>query len=82
MGKTKYKIHLNYEDCIRVTGMKDGLMIYDERISDVDEQRSTLKEFAELVAQDESDKLMMMLGSLFENFEMKSMEIEIWLKRW
>ena len=76
MDKTLYTIHLNYEDEIRVTAVKDGLLIHDERLSD-DEANEAIVDFIELVAGDERDIMKKTLASLYENFEVKSIGVEL-----
>jgi len=76
VDKTLYTIHLNYEDEIRVTAVKDGLLIHDERLSD-DEANEAIVDFIELVAGDERDIMKKTLASLYENFEVKSIGVEL-----
>jgi hypothetical protein len=76
MSKTFFCVHLNYEDEIRVTAVKDGLLIHDERLRD-DEANEAIVDFIELVAGDERDVMKKTLASLYENFEVKSIGVEI-----
>jgi len=76
--RTRYRVHLNYEDSIRVTGHNEsGLLIHDDRYATITEQKQMLIEMCDLVAGDESEKLFKTLGYMFDNFEMRGIEFDI-----
>jgi hypothetical protein len=75
MDKTLYRIHMNYHDEIRITGNQGKLLIHDERVP-MDEAGAVIDEFLDMFG-DERDVMKKTLASLYENFEVKSIGVEV-----
>ena len=75
MDKTLYRIHMNYEDEIRITGNQGKLLVHDERVP-MDEAGAVIDEFLDMFG-DEKDMMKKTLFSLVENFEVKTIGVEI-----
>ncbi|MCI4437177.1 MAG: hypothetical protein JHC33_10270 [Ignisphaera sp.] len=75
MDKTLYTIHLNYEDEIRITGNQGKLLIHDERVT-IDEASTVINEFLDMFV-DEKEIMKKTLFSLVDNFEVKSIGVEL-----
>jgi len=75
MDKTLYKIHLNYEDVLRITGNKGKLLVHDERVP-MDEAVTVIDEFLDMFG-NEKDVMKKTLFSLVENMEVKTIGVEL-----
>jgi hypothetical protein len=75
VDKTLYKIHLNYHDELRITGNKGKLLVHDERVP-MDEAGTVIDEFLDMF-QDEKEVMKKTLFSLVENFEVKTIGVEL-----
>lgn len=75
MDKTLYRIHMNYEDEIRITGNQGKLLVHDERVP-VDEAGTVIDEFLDMFG-DEKDMMKKTLFSLVENMEVKTIGVEV-----